>query len=203
SSASCIVLLAEEHGGYKMKNRLQPDELIQLVHSAKNGNRDAFEKLARTHLRSCIGIAYAILGNMNDAEDVAQDSLILAMSKINTLSDPQYFSGWIIKITRNQSLNLLKKRKHHVLNDEVIKSDENNYEKISARNDLREAFKQITPLQRQVILLHEHEGWTHPEISKILEISVEACRWQLFHARNILKEHFNITSGPQKEATNA
>jgi RNA polymerase sigma-70 factor (ECF subfamily) len=67
---------------------------------------------------------------------------------------------------------------------------------------LVEALKRVSQQQREIVLLHDLEGWTHVEISDALNISQAASRWHLFYARRLMNKHLgtNGDEDSRKEA---
>ena len=82
-----------------------PDEL--LVVAAILGNLDAFEELVLRYRPAVVRLARTIVG-AEQAEDVAQDSLLLAFKALPTIEDPGRFAAWLSAITRNRALRLSK-----------------------------------------------------------------------------------------------
>src|SRR5690349_9059428 len=82
-----------------------PDEL--LVVAAILGNLDAFEQLVLRYRPAVVRLARTIVGNEN-AEDVAQDSLLLAFKALPSIDEPSKFAAWLSAITRHRALRFTK-----------------------------------------------------------------------------------------------
>ncbi|HVZ31383.1 MAG TPA: sigma-70 family RNA polymerase sigma factor, partial [Polyangiaceae bacterium] len=82
-----------------------------LVVRAQRGEPAAFEALVRQHLRPAYAVALAIVARPADAEDVAQEALIVACDRIDTCREPDKFRGWMFQIVRNHAKNWLARRK--------------------------------------------------------------------------------------------
>jgi len=82
-----------------------------LVTASCGGDRTAYAGLVRRHHGHVFLVCLGVLGNVHDAEDVAQDALIKGFRRVRQLRDGSQFSGWIIAIARNLSINCLRKRK--------------------------------------------------------------------------------------------
>ena len=78
--------------------------------AAINGDREAFEMIIRAHSRSLFAIAYGILQNREEAEDVVQDSLVRAWKTRWRVRDPEKFQAWLCTIARNRAHDILRKR---------------------------------------------------------------------------------------------
>lgn len=166
------------------------DDIAALVEQAKQGERDAYQALAKRFLRTAYAVALAQVGSLQDAEDVAQETLLTAFERIHSCRDGARFGGWIVQIARNRGINWRKKRNRLTLTDDPQPRGIPNapdHDAAVCRLSLVEALTHISPLQREVVLLHDLEGWTHPEIGDALGISVAASRWHLFFARRVLR----------------
>ena len=82
-----------------------------LVTASCGGDRAAYAVLVRRHHHPVLLVCLGILGNVHDAEDIAQDTMIKGFERIRQLRDGSQFGGWIVAIARNLSINLLRKRK--------------------------------------------------------------------------------------------
>ena len=82
-----------------------------LVAASCGGDRAAYAVLVRRHHHPVLLVCLGILGNVQDAEDIAQDTMIKGFERVRQLRDGSQFAGWIVAIARNLSFNLLRKRK--------------------------------------------------------------------------------------------
>ena len=159
-----------------------------LVERARRGDEAAFEMLVRRHYRAAYAVALALLGNQLDAEDVCQEGFILDDC------EPARFAAWLSRIVRNRAHNYRDYQRVRTavqLDDTSAASSENSARHVE-RSELREvleaALRELTDMQREVVLLHDLEGWKHRAIAEMLGISGGACRQHLFHARRALRD---------------
>lgn len=75
------------------------------------GDRTAYAQLVRRHYKPVFLVCLGVLGNVQDAEDAAQDTLLKGFQRLPQLRDGAQFGGWIVAIARNVSINVLRKRK--------------------------------------------------------------------------------------------
>lgn len=163
----------------------------QLVKRAMAGQASAFEALARSCLRPAYSVALAIVRRPADAEDVAQDALLTAFERIATCREPERFMAWLMTIVRNQSKNWLERRR---LRD-VLPTEETTEPLAPAidvdsgleRGRLLGALGALNVAEREVVLLHDLEGFTHQEIAEALGISCVMSRQHLFVARRKMR----------------
>ncbi|MBI5548950.1 MAG: RNA polymerase sigma factor [Deltaproteobacteria bacterium] len=180
------------------------DETEVLVRGALAGEAMAFEELVRRHFRAAYAVALAVLGSPADAEDVAQDSFIAAFERLEACRDPGRFSGWLVQIVRNRALNALEARNLRGRAADRLLDAENSAarptpDRLSERDRLVAALEQITPVQREVVLLHDLDGWTHAEIAAAQGISEVMSRQHLFQARRVLRGILGDEQGSDDE----
>jgi RNA polymerase sigma-70 factor (ECF subfamily) len=171
--------------------QLATDATAELVDRARRGEAEATTTLVRAYLRPAYSVALAIVGRPADAEDVAQEALVTAFERIHTCREPSRFAGWLLQIVRNRARNLLDWRRLHDVHPEPDHvpepSVEARVEQVGMRKRLLDALAQLPPVQRETVLLHDLEGWTHAEIAAALKMSEVMSRQHLFQARQVLR----------------
>ena len=174
--------------------------VAELVTRAKRGDASAFDQLVRRHLRAAYAVALAVLGRPADADDVAQDAFIAALERIDDCREPARFSGWLIKIVRNRALNALEKRRLRDADELTAdRPTDHTPTDIALRRHLLTALATLTPVQREIVLLHDLDGWSHSELAEALGISEVNCRQHLFTARRALRAELSALA-PAQEA---
>ncbi len=166
------------------------DTIEELVARIRRGEPRAFETVVRQHLRAAYVVALAVLQRPPDAEDVAQEALIVALERIDTLRDARQFRSWLLQIVRNQAINWRSRRRlRDVASEEVDEPahDASPPDALAFRFRLLKALAVLGPVEREVVLLHDLEGWTHAEIAEALTLSVVMSRQHLFQARRKLR----------------
>jgi len=165
-----------------------------LVRKARRGDSVAYEALVRRHYRPAYSVALAILGNALDAEDVCQDAFIRALERLDDCRKPGKFAAWLLQIVRNRARNYIDYRRirETVDLDKIAAADRvktsSAVEQSELRDNLESALSGLTEVQRQTVLLHDLEGWTHREIAESLDVSEVASRQHLLNARRKLRE---------------
>ena len=94
--------------------------------AAIHGDREAFEMIIRTHSRTLFAIAYGILQNREEAEDVVQDSLVKAWKMRWRVRDPEKFPAWLSMIARHRAHDVFRKRRPLPFTHETIETTEVN-----------------------------------------------------------------------------
>ncbi len=169
-----------------------------LVTRARMGDATAFEALVRKYARLAFAAALAVLANHDDAEDVCQDAWVRALERIEECREPDRFGSWLLSIVRNRALNYAQYRR--VRATEPL-ADAFGPEGPSGGDDpggslrrerlravLERAMAQLSPGQREVLLLHDLAAWKHRAIAEYLGISEVMSRQHLFQARTRLRK---------------
>jgi RNA polymerase sigma-70 factor (ECF subfamily) len=166
----------------------------ELVEAVRQGSRAAAGQLAQRHLHGCRAIALAIVGEVSGADDVTQDAFVYAMARIDDCRDPSRFRAWLGQIVRSRARNQVRDRKddRHVPLEAVIPADSRpspaqDAERSDLRTRLLAALRVLPEDHREVVLLHDLEGWTHREIADHLELPQGTVRSHLHHARRVLR----------------
>lgn len=165
-----------------------------LVLRACHGDSAAFEALVRRHFRPAFAVALAVLGDQMDAEDVCQDAFVRALERLEDCRNPEKFAPWLLRIVRNRALNFRRYRRIRqaapleVANAATASDGARPAERAELRERLESALSALNEVQRQVVLLHDMEGWKHREIGEHLGFSEAMSRQHLFIARRKLRE---------------
>lgn len=83
---------------------------MQCIHPAARGDRAAFEALVREYLPQAYRVAYGIVRNREDAEDVVQDAFVKAWRHLGTFDSERRFSPWFLQIVKRTALDALRKK---------------------------------------------------------------------------------------------
>ncbi len=169
-----------------------------LTKKSINGDIDQFEKRVSEYNRYVYNIAYRMMGNQQDAEDMAQESLIKAYRKIDTFREDANFSTWLYRIVINTCKDELRKRKEKVLSldDEdgvknIVASEVDDplivYEKNEVKERVQSAIDQLSEDYKSVIVLRELMGYSYDEMSTILDVPIGTIRSRLSRSRQALK----------------
>ena len=165
-----------------------------LVRRARGGDRKAFETLVRRHLKAAYPVALSRVSDPQDAEDVCQDAFVTALGKLDSCERPEHFRAWFLTIVRNRAHNVRKYQNvrqmqplEHAAGAATGDDPARYVERVHVRERISEALVELTDLQRQVVVLHDYEGWKHKEIGERLGISPGASRFHLHVARKRLR----------------
>jgi RNA polymerase sigma factor (sigma-70 family) len=171
------------------------DKHYNLVVECKQGSKKACYELYRLYAKAMLNVAFRIVGNIAEAEDVLQEAFLDAFGKVKDFRQDTTFGLWLKQIVVNRSINLLRKRKlelielegeqlENIAEEEVEDEDEIQYK----ASLVKEAIKELPEGYLLVISLYLLEGYDHEEIGQILNISENTSRTQFLRAKRKLIE---------------
>jgi RNA polymerase sigma-70 factor (ECF subfamily) len=160
-----------------------------LVRRYLDGERAAGEELVNRYHRSVFNVALRMLGNVQDAEDVTQTTFGNAFAALESY-DPKYrFFSWIYRMTFNESLNTLKRRKNVVSLDGSFDVPAAESESAAeAEETVGRALLELKPDDRAVVVLRHFVSFSYEEISDVLGVPVKTVKSRLFTARERLRQ---------------
>lgn len=144
-------------------------------------------------MRPAYLVALSVTGVPEDAEDVAQESFLAALKRLEDNRDPDRFGGWLLTIVRNRARNLLRRegiRRTEDLSPEFAPGEGGPEEDLNRREvgaQLKEAMEGLSEVRREVLLLHDLEGWKHREIGERLGVPDGTVRSHLHFARKHMR----------------
>jgi RNA polymerase sigma-70 factor (ECF subfamily) len=169
-----------------------------------DGDMIAYDRLIEKYQRRAVSVAYRLLGDVNDAMDVAQDAFLRAFRSLGTLQEPQRFGAWLMRIVSNLSLNFRRGRKSYLslsmgedestpLEDWALGGkgrEQSGAEAIESRETqelVEKAIDSLPPQQKLALVLFAIEQMPQKQVAEIMECSVEMVKWNVFQARKALK----------------
>jgi RNA polymerase sigma-70 factor (ECF subfamily) len=188
----------------------------ELVTAAKAGDLDAFEELTTRHERKIYSLAYRILQNPHDAEDVTQQAFLSAVENLAKFREESSFATWLYRIATFAALKVIRKRKgldtvsleeatepredyDSILHPEYIADWKQSPEQLVERNEtqrlLDDALARLDEKHRLVFLLRDVEGLSVAETAETLNLSESNVKMRLLRARLQLREELTKTLG--------
>ena len=171
------------------------DKHYNLVVECKQGSKKACHELYKLYAKAMLNVAFRIVGNIAEAEDVLQEAFVDAFSKLKDFRQDTTFGLWLKQIVVNRSINLLRKRKldlvdmegeqlENIADEEYDDNEEIKYQAAK----VKEAIQELPEGYRLVISLYLLEGYDHEEISQVLNISENTSRTQFLRAKRKVVE---------------
>jgi len=168
-----------------------------LVRKVLSGDKNVFGKLVEKYSSAVYGLAYHLVGNFADAQDLAQEAFITAYLKLHQLEDYTKFAGWLRAITVNICKMELRKRKEEIGSLEGIDARKISnvqlspeYELIAKeeRDMVMKAVASLPEKSRLTVTLYYLDGMTYEEIANFLGVTRSAIDSRLQRARKRLKQ---------------
>jgi len=169
----------------------------ELVLSAKNGNKKAFDKLYKLTSNDVWFTCVSLLKDEENTKDIMQETYITAFLKLDTLKDEEKFSGWLTAIATNKSKNKLKGKVEYQIDDEVLIAKTETDELMLPEEYINKAEKRKVLLQiiedtlsfnqYQVVLMFYFNELSIAEIAQALEISEGTVKSRLNSSRAKMK----------------
>ncbi len=177
------------------------DSLQELIERVSKGDREAFAELVGRYKRKVYSIAYRMLGNHLDADEVTQETFVRIYEKRRELKSVSYVSSFILRIATNYSIDLIRRRqKKFIPVDELafqpdiqkelsekILAPDRKMENSEILDVIKEGIQKLPPRQKATIVLHDLEGYSKPEIAEALGCPQATVRSNLHIARNKLR----------------
>lgn len=169
-----------------------------LVERCRRGDLGAFEDLYGQHAQRLYNVALRMLGNTADAEDVVQDTFLLAHRRLDTFRGEAALGTWLYRLAVNQCLDRIRSRAGREARATGSLDDPETPWQPAARPDgaverldLTSAIARLPEGSREVFVLHDVEGLEHREIARLLGIAEGTSKSQLHKARLRLRELLN------------
>ena len=176
----------------------------ELIAQAQNGDKRAVSQLVNIYSSRIYAIAFRLMQNQEDAEDVLQETFIIMLNKLDTFQGKSTLYTWLYRVATNVALGKLRKKKNI---DDSTSYDKIEFENISSlkladwpdhleekfdseefRECLDKAIKELPDHYRTVFILRDLEGHSTKNSAKILEISEANVKVRLMRARLYLRD---------------
>lgn len=181
------------------------DALQDLVDTAREGSRLAFDELVRRTYVDTYTLALRLTGHEEDARDVVQEAYLRAWKGIRRFRGDAQFSTWMYRITANTAYTHVNRRKRlRTTNiDDVADpmemhldaTPEASAEAAAGLSELAAAVDQLPDSMRQIVILKDVYGLSHEAISEELDISIAAAKVRLHRGRKRLRDVLDDMEG--------
>jgi RNA polymerase sigma-70 factor, ECF subfamily len=163
-----------------------------IYRAAIQGDREAFEMVIRSSSRNLFAIAYGILQNREEAEDVVQDTFVKAWKSRWRVRDSAKLPAWLSTIARHRARDLARKRRPEPLPEDFESSEVVEFESAGQKADLdgevRSALAQLPELHRVALTLRYFEELDYGTIEQTLGLTNGALRGILGRALGLMRK---------------
>jgi RNA polymerase sigma-70 factor (ECF subfamily) len=170
------------------------------LEEARQGDRKAFGHLVEAYQGPVFNLAYRMLNNAGEAEEAAQEAFIRAYTRLGTYNPAHKFSTWMLSITSNYCIDIIRKRRALLLSiDEplpphpaLMSERESGPEAQSVNSERQEMVQQMLAVlpeeYREAVVLRYWYDLSYEEIAAMMDTTVSAIKSRLFRARRQLAE---------------
>ena len=169
-------------------------ETQELIISCKNKNNDAFRILVDRYADFAFSVAFRIVNDEDESNDIVQESFIAVWNKLDGFNLTRNFTNWFYRIVINKCYDSLRRKNRrqvirpdtHQWNIPGLYSDSNPEELLDNKEigkTIRILTNKLSTKQKIVFVLSELEGLTHDDISEIMRMSKPSIKSNLNHAR--------------------
>ena len=180
--------------------KLNIEELINLC---KSNNQAAQLEIYNRYYRAMYNTSLRIVKDSFEAEDIMQDSFLVAFTKLDTLKDPKIFGSWLKRIVINNSIYHYNKNSKYdnVPLDDVMYKVEDQSNGIESSDLTNVKVKQVLETMKTLkknyqvgLTLHLIEGYDYEEICDIMNISYANCRTLISRAKDSLRKKLELVA---------
>lgn len=191
--------VAEARESSEASQSPEAQRLAELVRGAQLGGERAFRDLMAAYLGAFYGLARRYSGSHEDADDVLQEAFVKVFQNLGGLSRPEAFFPWARRILINTALDHIRRRRRgREFEVEVENLEETPHEAASnspdRRVEEREFFRRLErvlgslpPRQREIVTLHDIDGFSTEEIASLCQCPPATVRSNLFYGREKLR----------------
>jgi RNA polymerase sigma-70 factor (ECF subfamily) len=161
-----------------------------LVVQAKAGDRDAFAALAAGAISRLFHTAELMLRDRDLADDVVQETLVLAWRDLRALRDPDLFDAWIHRVLVRCVYRELDRSRRRSITASAVRtasSAPDESERVEQRDTIDRGFRRLRPEQRVVLVLHHYVGLSDSEAAAVLAVPVGTFKARLSRATSALR----------------
>ncbi len=180
-----------------------PKSIPSLVERFTSGDESAFAELVTRFQKKIYYLAFQMLGNHLDADEVVQETFVRVYRRRQELRNVSNFTAFLIRIATNYAIDLLRRHKGHspITDDQSslpgeiqielsqrVRTPSDQFEDKVLMLEIRRALEMLPPRQKITAVLHDVEGYSKAEIAEILDCPEATVRSNLHIARTKLKK---------------
>ena len=170
------------------------------LEQARQGDKAAFGKLIEAYQTTVYNLAYRMLNNPGEAEEAAQEAFIRAYTRLETYKPAHKFSTWMLSITSNYCIDIIRKRRalllsideplppHPALMSDRARGPEPQLLMGEQQDMVQTLLQELAPDYRQAVVLRYWYDMSYEEIAEMMDTTISAIKSRLFRARRQLAE---------------
>lgn len=169
--------------------KIDKKELHELFEKMRQTDLKAYEELYKKYYNLIHNIAFSVLKNYENAEDIAQNVFV----KIGNLEQeklPQnYEASWLYTVTKNECISFIRKNKgtSSIENRIENENDKNEIEAVIQNSSYQNLLGSLEQVEKQIIFLKIEAGYSFKEIAKLLKMPMGTVQWKYYKSLHSLK----------------
>ncbi len=176
---------------------------LELTTRARQGDRDAFAELVRSHYPGLVRVIFRLCGDAALAEDAAQETFIKAWLHLTAFEPGTSLKSWLYRIGVNTALDALRRGRKAPVDLEAVRAEDSSagpeealLQKERAKS-VQAAILSLSEANRTILVLREYGGLSYAEIAAALDVPAGTVMSRLNYARNRLRELLEAEFGGQ------
>ena len=178
------------------------EQELTIIRRVQHGDVNAFELLVAAYEKNVFNVALQMVGNREDAQDMAQEAFLKAYNSLSSFRGDSKFSSWLYRIVSNVCLDFKRRQGRRPSSSLTVEDDEGEtleldiadesqspemlLERGLTRDAVRRGLNALPPDYKQILLLREIQGLSYDEISDVLDLEVGTVKSRIFRARKRL-----------------
>ncbi|HNV26410.1 MAG TPA: sigma-70 family RNA polymerase sigma factor [Nitrospira sp.] len=165
----------------------------RLIARSQQQDHEAFGQLVDRHASVIVNLAYRMVGNRADAEDLAQDAFLAAFKALPTFRADSKFSTWLYRIAANKCKDWLRAKHppavelddNEALAAHVVEphTPERLLSQQQVAQQLDEAIQRLPPLYREAFVLKHIEGLSYEDMQDLLGVNADTLKMRVYKGR--------------------
>ena len=173
-----------------------------MIRRVQHGDVDAFGLLVTAYEKNVYNVALQMLGNREDAQDIAQEAFLKAYNSLSSFRGDSKFSSWLYRIVSNLCLDFKRRQGRRPSSSLTVEDDDGEnvqldiadesqspetlLERKLTREAVRRGLAELPDEQRQILLLREIQGLSYEEIGEAMGLEAGTVKSRIFRARKKL-----------------
>ena len=178
------------------------EQELTIIRRVQHGDVNAFELLVAAYEKNVFNVALQMVGNREDAQDMAQEAFLKAYNSLSSFRGDSKFSSWLYRIVSNLCLDFKRRQGRRPSSSLTVEDDEGEnvqldiadesqspealLERKLTRDAVRRGLQELPDEQRQILLLREIQGLSYEEIGEAMGLEPGTVKSRIFRARKKL-----------------
>ena len=178
------------------------EQELTIIRRVQHGDVNAFELLVAAYEKNVFNVAMQMVGNREDAQDMAQEAFLKAYNSLSSFRGDSKFSSWLYRIVSNVCLDFKRRQGRRPSSSLTVEDDEGEtleldiadesqspealLERKLTREAVRRGLQELPDEQRQILLLREIQGLSYEEIGEAMGLEPGTVKSRIFRARKKL-----------------